>query len=208
MASAVCMVTALSGCGTAADGGGAFSTSGLINDIAHRLAESETLTYTATFSQGVSVAHAQDPTRTAYTYPGGVVLILSGAATSCATIKAKTTCKTSAPGAAGSTVTPAVDNTIEHAGLVRTEKVISMLTQISLNADAIISEQDRTLAGTNATCITITGVPADERFSACVTDDGLLGSFTGAVAGTPIDLELSHFVMSTEVNAFVLPRAA
>lgn len=203
---ALCLVTALAGCSTAANGGRRFGYGELTNDVANRLTQSESLTYTATFSLSddmtVSIAQAQDPTRTAYHFPAGMILIETDGTLSCKIEKPVSSCRS----ASTPTVAPAVESTLEHAGLVRPETIIAMLTQISLNADAIVSEQDRTLAGTNATCIAITGVPTEDRFSACVTDDGLLGSFTGTISGIPIDLELTRYALTADASDFIRPE--
>jgi hypothetical protein len=89
--------------------------------------------------------------------------------------------------------------------MIRPETVIALLDQTALNADAIITDTDRTLAGTNATCIAVTGVPSADQFSACVTSDGLLGSFVGTVAGLHLDLELDRYALTADATAFALP---
>ena len=56
--------------------------------------------------------------------------------------------------------------------------------------------------------ISVTGVPSDDAFSACVTSDGLLGKFTGEVGGQHLDLELIRYLLSTDPTAFDEPRGA
>ena len=225
---AVSVIASLAGCGAAAaDAGRSFGDNELINDIANRLTKADTQSYTATYALAdnstVSIAHEVDPDRTAYRYSGGMVLLTPETVTTCTLTPTATsstgtvqtdkavrpagTCTEGAALPSGSLTTPIVDTTVEHAGLVRPETVIALLTHISANADAIISEDDRTLAGANATCISITGVPVDDQFRACVTDDGLLGAFHGTVSNTAIDIDLTHFELDTEPTAFALPTA-
>jgi hypothetical protein len=92
--------------------------------------------------------------------------------------------------------------------MIRPETVVALLTRMSLNADAIISEADRTVAGTNATCVSITGVPAEEQFTACVSNDGLLASFHGYQGARTIDMQMVQFLLSTGADAFALPKTS
>jgi hypothetical protein len=205
------MIVALAGCGKAADAG-SFGNGQLVKDVGIRLAQADSLTYTADFSLAdnatVTIAHALAPDRTAYSFPGGLVLLLPSGTTSCKISKASTTCSSGAEIVPGSESSPDVDSTIEKGGMIRPETVIALLDQTALNADAIITDTERTLAGTNATCIAVTGVAVDDQFSACVTQDGLLGAFTGTVARLHLDLQLDRVVMKTRADAFDLPKAS
>jgi hypothetical protein len=204
-----CMVAAVAGCGTAADAGRSFNGGELIRDIATRLAQADSLQYTADFALSdnttVEIAHALNPDRTAYRFSGGVVLLLPDRTTYCRT--STSTCTDSTRVSPGTDTSPSVDEMVERSGLIRPETVISLLNQIAVNADAIVADNDRTLAGSNATCISVTGVPADEQLKACVTADGLLGTFDGTVGGVHLDLELVRYRLTTDPNAFQAPKA-
>jgi hypothetical protein len=220
---AACMIVGLSGCGTAANANRSFGSGALVQEIATRLAQADSIAYTADFSgvnsTDVTLAHAPDPDRTAYSFPGGLVLLLPAGTTSCTITKtsasttsaSKTSASTtSAKCGLGSTATgtdpsSSVDTTLEQAGMIRPEAVIVLLNQTALDADAIVTDTDRTLAGTNATCIAVTGIAVADQFSVCVTTDGLLGAFTGTVAGVHLDLELDRFVLAANASAFDLP---
>jgi hypothetical protein len=96
---------------------------------------------------------------------------------------------------------------VEHTGMIRPETVVTMLNRVALNADAIVKDSTRTLAGANATCITITGVPADEALSACVTSDGVLGTFEGTVGSMHVSLELIRYRLTADPASFAVPTA-
>jgi hypothetical protein len=200
-----CILAAVAGCGTAADAGRSFGNGELIKDIATRLSQGDSIAYTADFSLAdnttVEVSHAINPDRTAFKYPGGVVLLLPDRTTSCRGSK----CTDSAPVAPGTDTSASADSTVERTGMIRPETVVTMLNQVALNADAIVADSTRTLAGSNATCISITGVPADEALSACVTADGVLGTFDGTVGGAHVNLELVRYRLGADAAAFQVP---
>jgi hypothetical protein len=210
VAALLCSFAVVAGCTTAADAGSSFGDSGLINDIASRLGTASAKSYTATYSLAddsqASVAHTHDPDATAFRYRDAMVVLTPDGATSCKTAIKPPPCTTTT-GSTGEAALPAIDRTIEAGGMIRPETVISKLTQMSLNADAILSETDRTVAATDETCVSISGVAPADQFTACVTTDGLLGAFTGSVNGTAIDIQLVQFTLSADETAFALPSA-
>jgi hypothetical protein len=209
---AICLISALGACDAAADASRSFGNGEFVNDVAGQLATAESLAYTAVFSladnETASIAHRANPTESAYRFPGGVVLLSPTGTMSCKTVKGRQSCARSTTASLGGTVPPALESTIDRGGLVRPETVVRMLTQMSLNADALISEQTRTIAGATATCVTISGVPEPDGFTACVTSDGLLGAFSGTVTGVSINIELDHYTMSVKTDAFATPPGA
>ena len=206
---ALSVLTMIAGCNTAADAGRSFGSDELVTEIASRLTTSQTVSYTATYSLAstttATIAHHADPEQTAYRYPGGMLLVTPAVSTLCQIAKTAK-CQTTSAAARGTNRTLTLDDAMEKVGLVRPETVVSLLTQTSLDPDAVISEGDRTIAGTNATCVTITGVAAP--FTACVTTDGLLGSFTGTVGTANVDISLDHYLLSVTSDAFALPPGA
>lgn len=205
---AMCVLGTLAACGTAAGASRSFGNDELLKDIADRLGNADTLSYTADFSlpnhTAISITHAAEPSRTAYHYPGGMVLVTPNATAVC-TIGKSTRCTELASSSPGSAAARAVDSALEHVGIIRPEAVIALLNHMALNHDAIVNEADRTLAGTNATCIVVSGVSAADRFSTCVTSEGLLGLFTGKASGQTIDVEMNHYLPSAAETAFALP---
>src|SRR4051812_47006837 len=136
VAAVVCSLAISAGCSTAADAGGSFGDRELINDVAARLAAASAGSYTATYSLSTagegSIAHTHDPDTTAFRFPGGMVLFAAGRVTVCTVACPRGT----------ASLTSSVDKTIETGGMIRPEVVINQLTRVSLNADAILSEND------------------------------------------------------------------
>ena len=76
--------------------------------------------------------------------------------------------------------------------------------------DAVVYESRCTVAGENATCLQVKGVehaPAP-NFEVCVTAGGLLGSFTGLVNATSVDITLDRYDRTVAPDAFNLPAGA
>jgi hypothetical protein len=195
----------VSGCTTAADAGSAFGDSQLVNEIANRLTNGAGESYTATYALAgqhrATLAHSTDADTTSYRFPDGIIVLAPGTATSCTAIGKASACSTMSANPAQ----PAIDETLETDGMIRPEAVIAKLAQTSVNADAIIAESDRTVAGTDETCVSVTGVPAADQFTACVTNDGLLGAFTGSINGYAVDEQLVDFTMSVDASSLATP---
>jgi hypothetical protein len=81
------MVVILAACDTTADAGGSFGTGRLLGDVAGRLTASDALDYTATFmipgNTTVSITHDHGTERTAYRFPGGVIMLTPDATIAC-----------------------------------------------------------------------------------------------------------------------------
>jgi hypothetical protein len=208
-ASGLCLITALAGCTTAADAGNSFGDSGLINDIANRLTSASGESYTATYALAndgtATLAHNHDANTTAFHYPSGMVVLTAGSVISCDIVGKRSTCTTTTAGTGANALPPAIDDAIEVGGMIRPESVIARLAQTAVNADAILAESDRTVAGTDETCVSITGIAAANQFTACVTSDGLLGAFTGTVNGQTINMRLVDFTLTVDPASFNTP---
>jgi hypothetical protein len=196
-----------SGCTSVANAGNQpTGDQGLIDDLAARLGTAATLSYTAVYviagGDTGNIAQAQVPTRTAYVYPTGMTLIADAENVVCTPVKGEMTCTHRASGTAA-------DNAIMHGGMIRLDTVVALLTSASQEADSIVSEDDTTIAGTSATCLTIRTTAAwAPEFHVCVTTDGLLGAFQGTEKNNSVDVTLDHYTMSTASDAFDLPPGA
>lgn len=80
------------------------------------------------------------------------------------------------------------------------------LTAAALDPDAVITERSSTVVGHHATCVDVR--QNGESFTACVTGEGALGSFTGQVDGQPVELALSRYRDQVDGGAFDLPANA
>jgi hypothetical protein len=208
----------------------------LVADLAEQLAGSAALTYAATYQLAggatATIAQAQHPLRAAYRYPGGAVLVTSDATTRCA----KQTCTMTAPAtpaAAGTfadarkagLITPAAvvdllnqartdpDVTIDQHDTTVAGRHATCVKLTNVDVDGPSATRPSASTPSASTPSTPTPSPSASRvpagtFSTCVTSDGMVGSFTGAPQGTPIDVALTNYNDQVTGDAFDPPPAA
>ncbi|RKN23646.1 hypothetical protein D7147_00880 [Micromonospora musae] len=200
----------VTGCQTLDDAGRVVGRADLVNDLAARLDRALELTYSADYQlpggQSASIAQAQDPARSAYSYPGGKLTVTGEATTQCEATGGRTVCTLAPPPAAGSKPSVAVFAEAKRRGLITPPVVVGMLTAAALEPEAIIKQDDTTVAGHHATCVDVDR--AGDDFVACVTTDGVLGSFTGQVDGEPVEVTLNRYSETIDSSAFDLPPGA
>lgn len=196
----------LGGCGEAASAQG-IGRADLVAELARQLSGSSDLTYTADYQltggRTATVTQAQDPVRTAYGYPGGMLLVSGEAVTLCA----DKTCTTTAPPPGDAALPPALLAGVQNTGMVTPPTALALLNAATLSPDLTVASRDTTIAGHHATCVELTGVddPRARSFTACITNDGALGSFTATVDGKPIDMAMTTFTTRTAPDAFTTP---
>jgi hypothetical protein len=210
----VAALLALSGCGAVGNAQQVVSRARLVNEMANRLSHAGTLTYTAIYQlpggQSATIAQAQNPARAAYTYPTGKLAITPDSVADCRTDATPATCTLTPPPSPNTDPTLDLLTEIGSRGLIAPTTVISLLTAASLDNEAVVTQHDTTIAAQNATCVDVTGIsnaPASS-FSACITIDGLLGSFSGTVSGDAIEVSLDRYTTSVAPDAFALPANA
>ncbi|MGC4819387.1 hypothetical protein [Micromonospora sp. DT63] len=200
----------VTGCQTYEDAGTAMGRSDLVNDLAARLDRALELTYSADYQlpggQSAAIVQAQDPARSAYTYPGGRLTVTPDAVTRCTSTAGRMSCTLVAPPTPGTKPTVALFTEANRQGLVTPPVVVGLLTAAALDPQAVIKQSDTTVAGHHAACVEVQR--SDGDFSACVTTEGVLGSFLGAVDGKPMELALSSYSETVETNAFDPPAGA
>ncbi|HEY3007154.1 MAG TPA: hypothetical protein VGJ63_03695 [Micromonosporaceae bacterium] len=186
----------------------------LVNDLATRMDRATALTYVAEYQlaggKTATIAQAQQPPRAAYTYPGGRVTVTGDAIAECADAGSRITCTLTPPPTVAARPAASLFNDAGRHGLVAPSVVIGLLTAAALDADAVIQQHDTTVAGQHATCVTVERVenaPA-ANFDACVTADGVLGSFRGVVNGSAREITLTNYRESVDAHAFELPGGA
>ena len=178
----------------------------LVSETAGQLAGSSALSYTATYQLAggdtARITQSQKPTRTAYAFPGGRLIV-----TATATIRCKGNEK--APSCTETTPSPAVDAR-QTGALITPDAVLAMLNTAALDAGTVAKQHDTTIAGHHATCLDLSqvdGAPA-RTFSVCVTSEGALGSFTATINGQQADVALTAYSDKPDEAAFALPSAA
>ncbi|MGK5738379.1 hypothetical protein [Micromonospora sp. URMC 103] len=200
----------VTGCQTLDDAGRTIGRADLVNDLAARLDRALELTYSADYQlpggQTASISQAQDPARSAYSYPGGKLTVTADATTQCEATGARTVCTLAPPPTPGSKPSVAVFTEAKRRGLLTPPVVVGMLTAAALDPEAVIGQSDTTVAGHHATCVDVDRSAGD--FTACVTTEGVLGSFTGHVDGRPVELALNRYSETVDGAAFELPAGA
>jgi hypothetical protein len=207
----VTLGAALAGCG---DAGQVLDRADLVNDLASRLDASRELTYSAEYrlpnGRTAMITQARSPLRSAYVYPDGKLTVTDEAMTDCQRSGGTTTCTLTAPPTPNDEPAVAAFRDAGAHGLIAPTVVISLLTSASLDPDATIEQSGTTIAGRPATCLRVRGLREDaaSAFDACITTDGVLGSFSGVVDGSEVDIALTRYRDQADPDAFALPTGA
>ncbi|SCE87974.1 hypothetical protein GA0070558_111131 [Micromonospora haikouensis] len=200
----------VTGCQALDDAGQAVGRSDLVNDFAARLDRALELTYSAEYQlpggRTATIAQAQDPARSAYTWPGGKLTVTVDATARCETGTGKAVCTLLAPPPPNARPSVELFTEAKRRGLVTPPVVVGLLTEAALDPQAVIEETDTTLAGHHAACVQVKRSAGD--FTACMTTEGVLGSFTGEVDGTPMELALDRYTDTVDGASFELPAGA
>jgi len=190
--------------------GGPIDRSRLIDDMLHQLGRGEQVVYFADYqlsggSRG-SVGQQADPKRTAYTFPGGKILVYRDQQTVCVTTAQPVKCQVKAL----STTAPATYADATRQGFMTGPVLVDLLRVALLQASTSVKPHDATLAGQPASCLEISGLveAAAAAFTACVTADGVLASFTGLVNGVNVDQALIQVSRKVTEEVFTLPTGA
>jgi hypothetical protein len=177
----------------------------LVSELAGQLADSSTLSYTATYQlaggDDAQITQALKPVRVVYSFPGGRLI-----RTSTATIR----CKGAQTALACTETTPGPADAGSAGALTTPETVLAMLNVAAVDTGVVAKEHDTTIAGHHATCLTLTGVArtVTPDFAVCVTAEGALGSFTARINGKQADLALTAYSDKPDLSAFDLPASA
>ncbi|HEX5595873.1 MAG TPA: hypothetical protein VFX61_07635 [Micromonosporaceae bacterium] len=213
MGSIVALLLA-AGCQTIGNANQVIGRADLVNDLASRLDDAWELTYSTEYQlasgQTATIAQAHKPSRAAYIYPGGKITVTATATTECDLAGPSPTCTLSIPPSPRHRPAAAIFAAANARGMVAPAVVISLLTAASLDTNTVIEQSDTTIAGRHATCVKVSGVvnAAASSFDACITTEGVLGSFNGVVDGTPVDIILSSYRDQVDDSLFELPSEA
>ncbi|MBY8872099.1 hypothetical protein K7640_09635 [Micromonospora sp. PLK6-60] len=210
LAATVVASLTVTGCQAMDDAATALDRSDLVNDLAARMDEALVGTWTAEYQLAdggtASIAQARKPLRATYTWPAGKITVTQDALTRCETAAGRTACTVLPPVATAGTPSVPVYAEAAERGLVTPPGVIRLLTDAALDSDATITQSDTTVAGRPATCVDVRHTAGD--FSACVTNEGVLGSFAGTLAGRATELTLSRWTETIDPAVFEPPAGA
>jgi hypothetical protein len=204
----------LAGCGQIGDAQQVIDRARLVNELASRLDHASELTYTAEYQlpggAHATIAQAQEPLRTAYTYPDGKFATTPDATADCRSAAGTMTCTLTAPPSPKANATADLLGALRERGLVPPTLVVGLLTAASLSSNAVIKQHDTTIAGEHATCVEADGVENAETstFTACITSTGVLGSFRATIDGKTDEVSLIRYAATVPENAFDLPPDA
>ena len=207
----LCVATA--GCSDLDDPGQGLTRNDLVADLAAQMTAAADLTYEASYQlsggEKATVAQTQKPARTAYIYPGGKITVTADATTECHMAKT-TTCTMTAPPTAASPAPATVFDGAGETGLVTPAAVLALLNAAVLDNDVVVDQHDTTIAGRHATCVQLSGVDdaAARDFTTCITNEGVLGSFSGILNQTRMDVAMTHYSEQVEEAMFTLPQSA
>jgi len=212
-AATLMLCVAAAGCSDLDDPGQGLTRNDLVADLAAQMTAAADLTYEASYllsgGEKATVAQTQKPARTAYVYPGGKITVTADATTKCQMAKT-TTCTMTAPPTAASPAPATVFAGAGETGLVAPATVLALLNAAVLDNDVTVDQHDTTIAGRHATCVQLLGVDdaAARDFTTCVTNEGVLGSFSGVLNQTRMDVAMTHYSEQVEEAVFALPAAA
>jgi hypothetical protein len=214
VAAALVLCAATAGCSDLDEPGQGLARNDLVSDLAAQMSDAAALTYEASYQlsggETATVAQAQQPTRSAYVYPGGKVTVTSDATTRCNTRTKATTCTMTAPATPTSPPPAKVFEGADGAGMVLPSTVLALLNAAVLDNDVEVAQHDTTIAGRHATCLQLTGVDgaATRDFTTCITNEGALGSFNGILNSLRVDVAMTHYAESVPDEIFEVPKAA
>ncbi|MEU4624148.1 hypothetical protein AB0G04_29750 [Actinoplanes sp. NPDC023801] len=179
----------------------------LVSETADRVAAADGQSWTATYrlagGEAARVARSQKPSRIAFTFPSGVMIITPEAATRCTRTAGRTTC-TDADRRDGEEGPPATT------GLIAPAAILDMLESAAIDPDMAVTPRETTIAGRHASCLKLGGVDqsAAPDFEVCVTVEGTVAAFAGTVAGAPVEMTLTDYRAEVDESDFTVPPNA
>jgi hypothetical protein len=209
----VLTVAVLSGCGTGG-GGDLTGHTRLIDQLAQQVDAAGERGYTAEYLLGVdgdsvTLGWQADPPRVAYLFAGGRYVVTEEFSMQCTPVDA-VDCRLSEPVTAASPPGETVLGDLGGQQYLSAQTVMGWLTEAGASATASITSDTRSIAGAHTTCVVVSGAEGARvpDFEACVTDAGLLGSFTGIVDGEPRSVVLSTISSTVDPALFEVPEGA
>jgi hypothetical protein len=215
------LLVAMFGCGFIGAAKNLVATAQVLADFGDRLSKSATLTYTAQYqaTDGTKVTFVQQPPNAAYQATEGSYIFTKDYIYLCGTTNGKTSCTRTPNQSADVTAADAGSiGTVAGAGFITPELALGLVAAAALVPGAKATESNKTIAGQQSLCVTVTGLdaaasPGDTQaprdFSVCVTDVGILASFSGTLtSGQKGDVTLVSYSATADSAAFQPPAGA
>ncbi|GII33563.1 hypothetical protein [Planotetraspora mira] len=205
--------TSLMGCGVIGQVTNVVDSANTLSTFSDRLGKSAGLTFTATYksTDGGTVTLVQEPPNSVFIGPEGRYIFTPDHMLLCA----ENTC-TRAPAAGAGNAGALTAAT--GPGFVTPELALGVVAAAAVVPGADIESEEKEIAGQDSLCATATGLeaaasPGDtdapRDFSVCVTEAGVLASFTGTLTnGEKASIELVSFTDEADSKAFEAPEGA
>lgn len=202
----------LTGCEAVSEGTTHVGRERLLDDMSRQLQRGDQVRYQAEYQLAgglrATVAQQLSPNKTAYGYPGGLLIVEEDERTNCDVSAARPKCELRAKGGDGQAEAFAA---VTKKGLVAAPVVAELLRVAIGQPSTTVKGHDTTVAGLPASCLEILNL-ADSRsvgFNACVTADGVLASFAGVIDGVNIDQALEQLSLrAPDPMLFAVPANA
>jgi hypothetical protein len=221
VALATTLAVASMGCGLIGQAKDLVDNATALSDFAERLGRAQTLTYTAEYSTGGSdtVTLVQQPPNVAYLAKDSRFMFTAESVFLCSTEQAVLTCQKSPNSSStmGSTDGGLVAG-VAGPGFITPELALGLILAAALVPGATVTQSDKTIAGQSSKCASATNLEAaaeegdtdvPKEFTVCVTDDGVLASFSGtSTAGEVKAIELTKYSDTADAAAFAPPEGA
>jgi outer membrane lipoprotein-sorting protein len=214
------------GCGILSKAKDLANTAKVLSDFSDRLGKASTLTYTGTYKvtdadsgDTITVTTVQQPPNVAFLSDKSRFIVTKDFLYICDTEGSTMTCSKS-PNTSG-TAGPQDDAYIAGVGgpgFVTPELAIGLIAAAALVPGASVSTSNKTIAGQSSLCAVATGLdaaasPGDTEapkdFTVCVTDAGVLASFSGTSTNNKkASIELTNYSTTVDPAAFAPPPGA
>ncbi|WP_326559917.1 hypothetical protein [Micromonospora sp. NBC_01796] len=204
------------GCGVISTVQNAVDTAGALSEFADRLGKAAALTYTAEYTivgaEQASVTLAQQPPRSVLVNGDGRLITTPDSMIICDGGECQRT-----PNNASTGPDAAMVAGVAGPAFITPELALGMVAAAAIVPNTDVDTSERTIAGQDSLCADVTGIKdpqggTDELlqdFSVCVTDSGVLASFTGTSnTGTHASIELVKFADSVDERLFAPPANA
>jgi hypothetical protein len=214
------LVVGTLGCGVLSKAKSLGDTVSLLSQLSDRLKNAQTATYTAKYAVSGDdvtgngqVTIAQLPPSSAVISADSAFIQTKDSVYLCTTTSGAMTCEKSAVTAtdSGSSVASMAS------GLMTPELAIALVATAAIAPGATVSTTNKTIAGQNSLCATVSGLatagPSDagvpKDFTICVTDNGVLSSFDGtSTDNKKIKMDMTSYSGTADPSLFQPPANA
>jgi hypothetical protein len=228
---ALVLIGGVLGCGFINQAKNFVDTAGVLGDFADRLGKAATLTYTAEYKvsgqdekgkakEEPTVKLVQQPPNAAFITDDGSFIFTSDFTYLCSTEKGTMTCnKTPNQAPNVSAADAGLISGVAGPFFVTPEIALGLVAAAAFVPGAKVTQSEKSIGGQKSLCADVTNLEnaastpgakdALHNFSVCVTEDGVLASFSGSLQnGESAKVELVSFSAEADKAAFAPPKGA